>query len=200
LVYNTWRGINTVKTNTSPTGQGTTKRLAAQARLSLVSKLWQGLTAPQRTGWSQYAIDHPVTDWTGSPKRLTGSNWFCKCNTLLNIIGQAVVNSAPGVAAPNAPTGLVFTYATQAVYANYATIGYSTQSLMVSFTAPQSAGITGKRESASYATFSLANAVRPTLVLPNPAAGTLTGFCKVVDHATGLESTEVSATVVSTGV
>ncbi len=86
LVYNTWRGINYVKTNTSPTGQGTALRLAAQALMTAISKLWQTATDANRTAWGQYAIDHPVTDWTGSPKRLTGMNWFMKLKHAREII------------------------------------------------------------------------------------------------------------------
>jgi len=200
LVYNTWRGINYVKTNTSPTGQGSAKRLAAQALLSLVAKLWRGITAGERLAWSAYATAHPVDSWTGPPIRLTGMNWFSKCNALLRLVGQSGVTAAPTIAAPDAPTELTLTYASQSVQASWATTSYASQSLMFSATKPQSAGITGKREQAAFAAYATRDATQPVTILTAPAAGTITAFVKSVDWTTGLPSTEVSATVVSTGV
>lgn len=199
LVYNTWRGINYVKTNTSPTGQGTAKRLAAQALLALVSKLWELLTAPQRTGWTDYGTAHPVPDWTGSPKRLTGMNWFVKCNTLLRICGAAGISAAPSISAPDAPIGLTCSYATQAIRAVWTAPASTGVSVVFFTTHPQSAGISGRLEQAGYATNCLSSLASLASVVANPAAGRVTVFAKSVDRATGLVSTVVSTTVDSTG-
>ncbi len=192
FVYNTWRGISYVKTNTSPTGQGTALRLLAQSLMTSVSKLWKGLTDAQRAAWSQFGTDHPVTDWTGSPKRLTGMNWFCKCNILLKKIGQPTVSAAPTIAAPSPPTGLNLTYGTNAVWASWTGPLYSTQSIMFNATPSQSAGIEGKLEQSSYASYCTCSTSNPVAIVSTPPAGRVTVFAKVIDHATGLPSPYIS--------
>lgn len=189
LVFNTWRGINTVKTNTSPTGQGTAKRLAAQARISAISKEWATLTDVQRAAWSQYATDHPVTDWTGSPKRLTGMNWFVKCNALLDMIGEAHVTAAPGVAAPDPMTGFNLTFATGTISAVWTAPTAATKEVVFFSTGPQSKGITGKIEQAQYLSHHAASETTPLAIITGATTGRYTVFAKIIDTVTGLEST-----------
>lgn len=195
LVYNTWRGINTVKTNTSPTGQGTVKRLAAQAKISAVSKLWATLTDVQRAAWSQYATDHPVTDWTGSPKRLTGMNWFVMCNINLELVGSANVLNAPTIAAPDPTTGFAMASATHNLQCTWTTPTAATAYIVLFVAGPLSAGRTAKLENAKLSGAFAASTTPPHIIAATPAVGRYTGFAKVIDTTTGLASTWQSSLI-----
>ena len=192
LVYNTWRGINYVKTNTSPTGQGTAKRLAAQARISAISKDWAGLTDTQRANWSQYATDHPVTDWTGSPKRLTGMNWFVACNVANDIQGDAHVTDAPTVAAPDPATGVTLSADTGNLAIAWTAPTDEDLDIVAFLVGPLSAGRTAKLEQAQYEISYDADTTTPATLKAAAPAGRYTVFVKVHDPATGLTSTWTS--------
>jgi len=195
LVFNTWRGINYVKTNTSPTGQGTAKRLAAQALMSTISKLWQGISDAERAGWNQYAIDHPVTDWTGSPKRLTGMNWFVMLNIQLARLGVAAVDTAPVIVAPDPLTGFAIALTVADITATWTTPVLG--NLQVDFFAvgPLSAGIEAKLEQTQHLTFEDITVVQPIIIKLAAAAGRWTVFARTIDDTTGLASTWQSAFV-----
>ena len=192
LVYNTWRGINTVKTNTSPTGQGTPLRLAAQGLLIAVARLWKGIGNANRTAWGVYAADHPVADWTGSPKRLTGQNWFTRCNLQLARLGLPAVNTPPAIAAPDAVTGFAVTYADDYIQVAWSTPATGDYKMDWWLVGPVSKGITAKLEQAQY----LGRqdpADHAGVILVTPAyAGRYTVFARVISKVNGLVSPWVS--------
>jgi len=82
LVYNTWRGIHTVKTHTAPGHQDDPLRQAAKADVELIASCWRDLTQPQRDAWNHYATQHFNLDWTGRPLRLAGYHWYVRLNVL----------------------------------------------------------------------------------------------------------------------
>lgn len=198
LVYNTWRGINYVKTNTSPTGQGTQKRLAAQALLTNISRDWQSLTNAQRTAWSQYAIDHPVSDWTGSPKRLTGMNWFTHCNINLARVSGTPVTDPPADPAPDAVTGFAVALATGDITLDWTAPTGAGFSLEIWEVGPISAGRTPKIQQAHFKSTVEAATVTPLTIEAAAAAGRWTFFVRVLDTTQGLVSTWVSGFVDAT--
>jgi len=200
LVYNTWRGINYVKTNTSPTGQGTELRLAAQAKLSAVAKEWAQLSDAERAGWNQYAIDHPVTDWTGSPKRLTGMNWYCKLSVELHRLGAASVDTAPVVAAPDPVTGFALSMSSDDIQATWTAPTAADYHLEFFIQGPHSTGLTGKLEKAAFLKFLAAETASPVNIKEAVAVGRWTVWVRSVDEDTGLVSTWVSDYVDYTGV
>jgi hypothetical protein len=193
LVYNTWRGINTVKTNTSPTGQGTPKRLAAQAMLAAISKDWQTLDDAQRAAWGVYASDHPVPDWTGSPKRLTGQNWFMKCNVILAKIVGTPITDPPAAPQPDAMTGFALSQVINALCASWSLPIAATFTIMWFAVGPLSTGVQAKIEQAQFLRADPAQSVQPWELIQTPGAGRWTVFSKVVDEATGLCSPWASA-------
>jgi len=195
LVFNTWRGINYVKTNTSPTGQGSTKRLAAQALMASTSALWKGITETLRNGWRQYAQDHPITDWTGAPRHNTGFNWFVSCQIHLQLLGLAVNTAVPTTSPPAAVTGLTLGYSTTAIRMSTTTATYSTLSYLVKGVGPHSAGHVGKREEALVLGHWSCSTTQPIVTYASPSSGRYTQFVTIIDHANGLESTEQSAYV-----
>lgn len=198
VVYNTWRGISYVKVGTSPTGQGTAKRLAAQAVMTNVSKLWRALTDAQRAAWNAYALVHLLPDWTGNNKRLTGFNWFCQCNVQLTRMGVATISACPAVAPPAVPTGLALTSTGGTQTLAWTTPVTTDMYLDVSITPARSAGEVGKVEMAAFATCFLSSATSPATIATGKAAGRYTVFVKAVQATTGLQSPYASATVVGT--
>jgi hypothetical protein len=81
LVYNTWRGIRTVKTHTDPDHEDDPKRVAHKLIVQAAGARWRDLTGEQRAAWTAFADLHPETDWTGTPKRLAGYHWYVRVQT-----------------------------------------------------------------------------------------------------------------------
>jgi hypothetical protein len=103
LVYNTWRGMSYAKAACAPSQPKSKKQLNIRAFGVRLARAWQGLTAAQRLGWQNYASLHLETDGMGTPKRMTGLNWFIRCNSRLLQQGLAISLTAPTVAAPASP-------------------------------------------------------------------------------------------------
>lgn len=102
LIYNTWRGISTVKTFKAPTKAKTALQLAIMAKMSVISKAWQNLTQSQRDAWAVYADNHLRPDWTGNPVRITGANAFSSCSMIATLAGATptLIQAVPTLAAP----------------------------------------------------------------------------------------------------
>lgn len=105
LVFNSWRGQNTVKGFKSPSQPRTTRQLAVRSYLATLSRAWAGLTQAQRDTWDAWAAAHLVSDWTGQPVRMTGENAFIKCNSLMLDQAKSTVTTAPVVSAPTSLAG-----------------------------------------------------------------------------------------------
>jgi hypothetical protein len=80
LIYNTWRGRSYVKTHAVHQSEFTDPQIAARATSATLTTIWQGLADPDRWAWNQFADEHPLSDWTGQPKRISGYNWFIRIN------------------------------------------------------------------------------------------------------------------------
>jgi len=193
LVYNTWRGINYVKTNTSPTGQGTAKRLIAQAIMSFASKLWQGLENAQRAAWSQYAIDHPVPDWTGTPKRLTGMNWFVMLNSQLKRFDLTPIEDPPVDPDPSPLTGFALSKDGANITVTWDSPPPEGGMCDIFLVGPHSAGVTGKIQMAKYKTAFGTGPPPPQVLVTDAAVGRYTAFARNFNQTTGQVSTWVSA-------
>jgi hypothetical protein len=103
VVYGTWRGIHFVRTKVTPEPKPPGKREAVQAISRTITARWKTITQTQRDRWIAYANAHPLQDWTGSPKRLTGYNWYLRCNFSLRIYYPVWMNDPPIYPAPNFP-------------------------------------------------------------------------------------------------
>lgn len=102
LVFNTWRGGATCKAKHAPAQPRTSLQLVARARASQLARMWgTTLDAADRLSWNDYAVAHQDKDWTGTNVRLSGLNWFIRCNTRMLAMGYAAVHTAPLVAAPD---------------------------------------------------------------------------------------------------
>jgi hypothetical protein len=96
-VYNTWRGIHTVKTQTAPDHEDDPKRQAHKAIVQAVGISWQSIEPEQRAAWNHFANEHPDIDWTGTPKRLAGYHWYVRCNTRRQDIGLMIWPDPPEI-------------------------------------------------------------------------------------------------------
>ena len=63
--------------------------------MTVASQAWQGLTALQQGAWISYATGHPITNRLGSSIKLTGAQYFIKCNAALLNAGQVIVDTPP---------------------------------------------------------------------------------------------------------
>ena len=95
LVYNTWRGIRTVKTNTAPSGQGVGKRAAAFDLIVQAGKRWATLTDTQRQAWRDWAKQHVEPHWTGTDKRLPGYSWYVRIQVNRQWLSQGYQDTPP---------------------------------------------------------------------------------------------------------
>lgn len=95
LVYNSWRGISTVRSRVAPVTQYTDRQLALRACSATATLAWQTLDQSERDAWNLFAQQNQDIDWTGNPKRLSGFNWFIRCNSRLLDIGEDLRESPP---------------------------------------------------------------------------------------------------------
>lgn len=80
LVYNTWRGLHTVKTRSGPGTYGTQKQEAGKVLLYAANDAWAALDQADRDAWNDWAAHQRLPQWTGTDKRITGHNWFLRCH------------------------------------------------------------------------------------------------------------------------
>jgi hypothetical protein len=189
FIYNTYRGIATVKSFSSPNQPGTLKQANAKARMTTVTRAWAALTAAQRAAWKTYADNHTESDWTGNQKRLTGHNMYCRINSRILLCGGAAIADPPVAAAPGLPaitsmtcaggagTPLIITFA-PAIGANIDRVVYQV--------GPISKGRTPKFEQASIVKQLKAADASPAQVIAAAGAGQYQFWVQDIDRTTGL--------------
>ena len=109
LIYNTWRGMAYVKNKIAPAQPRSAISLQQRAWGTMLTRAWANLEPGERDTWNAYASSHLDIDWTGNARRLTGANWFLRCNSRLLAVEVPPVVTAPVVAAPDAVTELTLT-------------------------------------------------------------------------------------------
>ncbi len=103
LVYGSWRGVSFVRTKVTPATQNTARQIAIRGFAASITDAWKNLfTDTDRRAWDTYAESHTLSDWTGSPKRLSGYNWFMKINVPHLDCGGPGVLVPPSIPAPPA--------------------------------------------------------------------------------------------------
>jgi len=78
LVYNTWRGIATVRARVTPKNEFTEARVAMQDLLKTIAPTWKNLDHTTRALWHAFAAQHVFPDWTGLDLKLPAWNWFIR--------------------------------------------------------------------------------------------------------------------------
>lgn len=196
VVYNTWRGTRYAKIQSSPAQPRSSEQLQIRAILSLLSRSWQSLTAAQRQAWSDYAETHTETDWTNTPKRITGLNWYIRLNTRLMLNGWTTIATPPSEPAPPAPTNLEATGGIgqiEITWDNYAGTGTSVE---IWLDGPHSAGRSGSIIRAKKTSLAAGETGTDTITGLRP--GTYTVYARAIDEARGLVSPWASDTATVT--
>jgi hypothetical protein len=195
IVYNSYRGKSTVKVKKSPSQPRTARQLTIRAFATTLSRAWGSLTQLQRDGWTAYATAHPFTDWTNSPKRLTGLNFYLALGARLMDMGKAVVATAPVTLAPANVANLVATGgAGQISFAFTAYAGTAT-TLDIWLQGPKSAGSVGTLVKAKHKGYAPGETTPYVATALTP--GLYACWARAIDEVTGLASAfiETTATV-----
>lgn len=195
LVYNTWHGINYVKAHTSPNQPGSAAQLAARSRVQQLSQAWKDLSDAERDSWNAYALEHLKPDFTGTPRRVTGFNWYVACSVQLLRLSKALVDTAPEVDAPDPPDGVVLADGTNKLTLDWTAEAGTDLSIELFLYGPHSAGRVGKIEQATSCNIWTAETVGPVDAKDPAAAGTYSGWARIISETTGLTSTWVKYSV-----
>lgn len=191
IVYNTWRGLATVKSKVAPSQPRTARQLTMRAFLSTLSKGWAAVSDVNRALWNQYAVDHPTTDWSGSKVRQTGLNWYIALGSRLLDMGKSIVATPPITAAPASVANMVLTGGSGQISAAFTPYGGTGTSVEAYTYGPHSAGIIPKLTKAK---FKIRGPGETTpLVITGLSAGLVTVWMRAVDEVTGQVSGWVSA-------
>lgn len=193
LVYNTWHGISYVKAHSGPNQPNSAKQLYARALLTTVTALWRALTQVQRDAWGVYADNHLETDWTGSPLRLTGQNWFMRCNIQLKRMGETTITDPPAVAAPDALIGFAITLTGADLTQSFTSPVTGELMIDTFLLGPVSTGVDPKIEHAVNARTVTVDVQQPDIIKLAVPSGRWRAWAKILDKATGLASTVQSS-------
>lgn len=195
VIYNSWRGISYAKSFASPAQPRTSSQLLARSRLTTYSQGWKSLTDAQRTDWQSFASTHLLTDWTGTPKRITSQNWYIRCNVQIARCSGTPISTPPADPAPSGITGLSLTYASSALKLSWTTPTSASLNIEAQLQGPYSSGRQPRFNEATTITISAGNAAQPVTLVSSPASGRYTVWARVIDPATGLTSLWTLSTV-----
>lgn len=193
LIYNTWRGINFVKANCGPCQPRTERQLRIRALQTWNTRSWSDLTDVQRQSWNTYATIHAEIDWTGNSRRLTGANWYTRCNTRLRDMGALPVSLAPTDNAPAPVPDLETDGLVNQIKLKWTALTGTDLTVDIWMTAAHSAGRQMKIESARHALYAEGETGSATITPVPP--GRYTIFYRTISEKNGLDSTWQKLTV-----
>jgi len=195
IVYNTWRGKSTVKVKKAPAQPRTPRQLLIRAFATTCARAWAGLTQVVRDGWTAYANSHPDTDWTNSPKRLTGLNFYLRCATRCLDMLLSAPAAAPVIPAPANVTALVATGGAGQISCAFTAYGGTATQIDVWTHGPKSAGAIASLVKAKHRAYGPGETT--PLVITGLPAGLYAVFARGINEANGLASlfVETTATV-----
>jgi len=192
LVYNSWRGFATVKAKHAPAQPRSQKQLLVRAICTAASRAWQLLT--NQSDWNDYARTHTLTDWTSTPKRLTGANWYVMLATRRMKRGFTAVDTPPTTLPPDPIGTLSATDAGDHIEVDWSPVLSSGTNVEIWIDGPHSPGTPGSMPRARYnmdgdGTVGAANTG------PCPA-GNYTIYARTIDSATCQVSKFLSVEIV----
>jgi hypothetical protein len=190
LIFNTWRGIATVKSFTSPAQPRTERQLSIRAMHTRLIRGWGILTVSVTDAWNQYAALNPVIDWTGNPKRLTGLNWYTRLNIILLDLAKTILTLPPAGPAPDAVLGLIATGSAGSISCAFTPSTGTAITTDLWAHGPHSAGVQGKLERAKHRLY--APGETSPGVISGLAPGTYTIYARHLSETDGLSSPWVS--------
>lgn len=166
-------GQYTRNRRTPVVGTRTPRQAIVKANMTTASQGWQLLTGTQQAAWESYAQGHPITDALGQSIKLTGAQYYIKCNAaLLNVLAPVT---------PSPPTnGIVVPEAVQVMQVNPAntflvqrTPGASTDFVAVAVSKQTSNGVNFQKTFTQVGVFA---ANQPMLSFGTPALAVMGTF------------------------
>jgi hypothetical protein len=195
LVYNTWRGLNTVKQQTAPAQPRSSLQLQVRAWMVYLVRFWANISSTNRGLWNGYAQTHTEVDGMGATKRLAGINWFCRLNIRLLKMGIAIQQGIPLVAAPAAPAGFTVTDGVGELTFNRTPLLSGNYYHEVYIFGPHSAGVAAKIQRARHQDYYSCTGPGP-FTITGLVPGTYTLWLRTVSQDDG----QASSFVVDTGI
>lgn len=133
--------IRNRRTPTQPVGTG--RRAAQRANFGGAASAWASLTFSEQAAWIAYADSHPYTDRLGQSIKITGFNMYVAINSQLLNCGEAQSDVPPIDAAVfDVGAATVTVTALGVVTVTPSGNGSADDFLIVSFSKPQSSGVT----------------------------------------------------------
>jgi hypothetical protein len=105
LVYNTYRGVSTVRAKHAPAQPRSSLQLQARASAIAVTRAW--FACQHKLAWEAYAALHPSADGMGNSIRSSGQNWFVALNTRLTAMQSDLLVDPPPDHTMPAITGII---------------------------------------------------------------------------------------------
>lgn len=122
---------------------GTGRRSFIRGAFGASSGAWSSLASADQASWNSFAASHPITDALGSSITLTGHQMFVGVATADQNVGQAIPTLVPASVLTTAPNATVFTVtAAGVITVTLDASGDAADFILMSFSAPQSAGVT----------------------------------------------------------
>lgn len=122
---------------------GTGRRAFVRGAFGASSTAWAALSAAAQASWNAYAASHPITDRLGSSITLTGHQMFVGIATQCQNVGLPIPTVVPADSSTTAPNATVFTVTAAGVLTiTLDASGSPSDYILVSFSAPQSSGVT----------------------------------------------------------
>jgi hypothetical protein len=191
IVFNTWRGLSTVKVKRAPAQPRTARQLIVRAYLKQLAQAWAAVSDTNRALWNAYAVAHPSTDGMGAPVRKTGLDWYVGLGCRLLDQAKSIVATPPITGPPPAVIAMVITPGAGSMSIAFTAAAGTTTSIEAYLWGPHSAGIIPNQRKARFK--SRGPAETTPLVITTLGAGLYSVWCRNVDEVTGQASGWVSA-------
>lgn len=185
-IYNTWRGISYAKSFASPAQPDTEAQLLARSRMITAVGDWAQLEDLEREAWNTYAAAHLLSDWTGTPKRITGQNWYIRCNVQIARLAGAPIDEPPTVPAPDGLTGFALSVVDDDIKAAWTAPTAGATDVEFRLQGPHSVGAQGRYQQSRFETYKAIEVATPVIIAEAVPTGRYTVWARNVDPATGL--------------
>jgi hypothetical protein len=192
IVYNTWRGLATIKAKHAPAQPRSQKQLAIRALAIMLVRKWADLT--NQADWRTYAYNHPISDWTNQPKRLTGANWYVMLNTRMFRMMGTTITDPPAVNAPDPVVEFAAADGAGLITLTWTAPSGANDRIEFWLDGPNTAGKLGSIIRAKFKTIMEGNTSGATITGLQP--GVYTVYARVVSMVDGQVSLYVSDTAV----
>jgi hypothetical protein len=157
----------------------------------MIARKWQTLGVDPIAHWNAYAVSHKEIDWTSNPKRLSGMNWYVRCNLRLLDLAKPLITEPPSIPAPNPLESFAATNGSGSSALTWTPTGDWGDYVDIFVFGPHSAGVAAKIERASHNVYTQGPSGTVTIASLQP--GTYTFWARVIYQDNGLASTWVSA-------